>query len=89
MRAQRQGSACESTNIGQVCNWGEVGLGGTADHLVRDYSLQALLDESKSSFSEALLSWSVFLVFLFHFLLWWLLMLWGFGEGEPWLVARD
>ena len=47
VRAHRSGEPCESTAVGAKCNWAEDGLGGTAKHLVRDYSLQAKLNQSE------------------------------------------
>ena len=46
VRTFRDGE-CTTKLVGQECNWAETTAGGTAVHLVRDYSLQAVFDTSK------------------------------------------
>ena len=44
VRVLRTGD-CTTVQVGAECNWAEAGAGGSAVHLVRDYSFQAILEQ--------------------------------------------
>ena len=47
VRALLRVNACTTLKVGEMCNWAETSVGGNAVHLIRDYSLQAELSNSK------------------------------------------